>query len=146
MNPNESPEQPHEPTTTPDPGPQPVVAPTPAAGEPASPAPTAEPVTPIAPPAGGSKAMAITALVLAILSLIAAIIFFISIPLALIAIVLGIIVLAKRKPGKGLGIASVVISGIVLLMQPFLIAMTLVAYNAVQEKAQENLQQSQISE
>ena len=132
MNPNESPEQPHEATTTPDPAPQPIVASTPAAGEPASPAPATEPVTPIAPPAGGSKAMAITALVLAILSLIAAIIFFISIPLALIAIVLGIIVLAKRKPGKGLGIAGVVISGIVLLMQPFLIAMTLVAYNAVQ--------------
>ncbi len=130
--PVETPVTPVQSPVTPDaPAQQPVQAP----AQP-SPAPADQ-------PRSGSKALAIWALVLSIVSVITLVFFFIAGPLALAALVMGIIVLVKHKPGKGLGIAAIVVSAISLILIPFVIAITLVAYNGIQQKALETKQQSE---
>lgn len=106
-------------------------------------APTAAPITP---GQGGSKAMAIWSLALAILSFVVLLFFFIAGPLALAALVLGIIVLVKHKPGKGLGIAGIVVSTITLISIPFIIMLTLVAYTGISEKAKESQRNAEMRE
>lgn len=105
--------------------------------------PTAAPITP---GQGGSKAMAIWSLALAILSFVVLLFFFIAGPLALAALVLGIIVLVKHKPGKGLGIAGIVVSTITLISIPFIIMLTLVAYTGISEKAKESQRNAEMRE
>ena len=114
------------------------------AGTPAVATPVAPSFQSVQPVAGeGSKALAIWSLALSIMALLTLLLFFISGPLAITALVLGIIALAKRKPGKGLSIAGVVISGITLVLLPFALAIALVAYGGVSEKARQNLESGQ---
>ena len=87
--------------------------------------------------------MAVWSLVLAIIAFFTGLLIFISGPLALIALILGIIVLVKKRAGKGLAIAGVVISGFLLVTLPFTLAIMLTAYNGVQEKAQQNAQEAE---
>lgn len=103
------------------------------------PTPTTQPVTA---PSAGSKALAIWALVLAILGILTALLVFISIPLAIAALVLAIMVLLKHRAGKGMAIAGLVIAGLTLLLSPLFITLSIVAYNGVSEKANQQYQES----
>lgn len=141
MNPNETPEQPAQPVNE-----QPQTPPADMPAQSAAPVATENLDSPIAastPVTQGSKAMAVWSLVLAIIGFLTGLLFFISAPLAIIALILGIIVLAKKRSGKGLAIASVIVAGITLLMLPFTMAIVFTAYNGVQEKAQQNVQEAQ---
>lgn len=155
MNPNETPEQPtpatnEQPQSSPAETPAPTTDPAPATPEQPStpdttPAPTSAPAaTPFqpAPASQGSKAMAIWSLVLAIIAFLTGLLFFISGPLAIVALILGIVVLAKKRAGKGLAIAGIIISGFTLLTLPFTMAITFTAYNGIQEKAQQSAQEA----
>ena len=97
--------------------------------------------TPVAAPGTAqhpSKALAIWALVLSILSILTSIVFFVAFPLAVAALIMGIIALVKKKPGKGMSIASIVMGGLALLIFiPMFFAILLVAYNGVLERANE---------
>lgn len=148
MNPdNQTPQQP------PVQEPQTPVTPAPSVAEPAAQpiaqpvaGPVASPVNPVAPEQGGSKALAIWSLTLAIISFVVLLFFFIAGPLAIAALILGIIVLVKRKPGKGLGIAGIAISSLTLISIPFMILITLAAFNGVSDKAKEVQREAEMRE
>ena len=114
------------------PQPQPVGS-TPAQPQPA----TLAPAAPIRP----SMGLAITAFVLSILGFLTSWIG-IGILLALVALVLAIVSLSKRLGGKGLSIAAIVISGLALVSGFILLAITIVAYNGIQARAEASANQS----
>lgn len=108
------------------PAPRPFVAPGPVA-EPAqerptpavswSPGPAPGDRQPPAGVPGGSSAIAVTALVLSLL-------FFVPVVAAGAAIVLGIVVLALRRPGRGMAISAIVVGSLVLLAQFIVLAVS----------------------
>ena len=100
--------------------------PEPVASHPQAPS-LVEPVS----PTDGSKGLAITSLILSIAALLLGVLWPIAILLAIASLVTGIIVLAKKTPGKGLGLAGVIIGGIALLLSPLWIAASLEAYKAI---------------
>jgi len=97
-----------------------------------------------APVQPGSKALGVWALVLAILAILTSAIAPFAVPLAIIAIILAIISLAKRRPAKGMSIASIIIAGITMIVSPIVTMIFLSAFSGVAEKAQE-VQSSQKS-
>jgi hypothetical protein len=101
--------------------------------------PPIQPVTPITPVVGpqGSQALSTWSLILGISSVVLAIIFFIAIPAAIVAVILGIIVLVKHRPGKGKALAGIITGGAMLLIIPFIAAITIVAFNGVSQRANE---------
>lgn len=97
--------------------------------------------------ANQKKGLAITALVLAILSVVFGIAWFIAAPLALVAIILAIVSLAKKRGGKGLSIAGLVIGSISLfILVPIWLTVSLVALEGLQDKANNLQTQSELSE
>lgn len=115
----------------PTPSPTPETTPTPVAV--AHPAPTVAPST-----ATGSKALAITALVLAIVSVVIGLAWFIAAPLAIVAIILSIVALAKHANGKGQSIAALIVSGISLIFfVPFWALFSLGLLIGIQQAAEE---------
>ena len=93
--------------------------------QPEQPVPPVQPVQPvqpvIEPAAGGSKGMAITAMILGIASLVFMCFWFISLPLAVAGLILGIIAVNKRsggmaKAGMIMSIVGLVISIIMLIL------------------------------
>lgn len=69
-----------------------------------------------------SKALAVVGLVLSILAFICCLCYCLSIPFGIAAIIIAIIVLVKKKPGKGMGIASIILSALALLTSIGIIA------------------------
>lgn len=107
------------------------------------PVPTPQPViVPTNPIASGSKTMAIVALILSIVGFLTGLLY-IGFALALAGIILGIVGLVKHKPGKGLNIASIIISGLCLLSLPIVLGITLASYNGITNRAKQVQQQSQ---
>lgn len=90
----------------------------------------------------GSQTLSIWSLILGVVALALALVFFISIPAAIAAIVLGIIVLTKHHPGKGKAMIGVITGGVAFLAIPILIAFTVIAFNAVNDRAHETQQAS----
>ena len=89
-------------------------------------------------PTTGSKALAITALVLAIVSVVIGLIWFVAAPLAIVAIILAIVALVKHANGKGRSIAALVIGGVSLIfLVPFWALISLVALSGIQQAAEE---------
>lgn len=120
------------------PAPHPVEVPAPpvppAAPAPVTPPPVGAPVVQPKPSAG----LAISALVLAIVSVIIGILWFVAAPLAIAAIIMGIIVLAKKMAGKGMGVAAVITGGVSLvLFIPFWIMISLIITSGLQQASQE---------
>jgi len=96
------------------------------------------------PPKQLKSALAIWSLSLGIAGLVMGVIVFISLPLALIGLILGIIALKKRVARKKTAIWGVSLSGFTLLVVvPIMAIVTLVAYNGVTERANQNLVQAQ---
>ena len=87
-------------------------------------------------PANTSKGLAVTSLILSIVGFLTGWLG-IGVIFAIIAIVLGIISLVKKRGGKGMSIAGIIISSLTLISAPFVIAISLVAYNGIQERAKE---------
>ena len=125
------------------PQPTSIVPPAPAQ----APTPNPVPSAPV-PPAEAPKGMAITALVLAIVGFVIGLIPFIgaflSFPLLVAGIILGIIVVAKHKPGRKFGIASIITGGVGIVVSSilFLAFITLVSYNGITERANEARQEA----
>lgn len=112
-------------------------------------APVAEPspaVSQAPQPVTGSKALAIWALVIAIIATVIGIFWFVAIPLALVGLILAIVVLVKKKAGKRIGIAALIVASLALLAAPLWILMSLAIYNGVTERANELVQQTQQAE
>ncbi len=65
-----------------------------------------------------SKKMSIWAFVLSIVAFVTGLLLFISIPLAIVSLILAIMALVKHRPGKGLSIAAVIVSGLAILLIP----------------------------
>tara|TARA_B100000678_G_scaffold83187_1_gene69134 strand:+ start:241 stop:801 length:561 start_codon:yes stop_codon:yes gene_type:complete len=94
-------------------------------------------------PQQGSRAMAGWALGLAIASVVTSLLVIIATPIALTGVILAIVALSTRRPGKGLSIAALIIGGISLvIIIPFMFLASLVAYNGIQERANESYQES----
>lgn len=96
--------------------------------------------TPVATPyTNSSKGIAITGFVLSIVAFVVSFFWFIAAPFAIAAIVLTIIALSKRKAGKGLSIAGLIIAGFTLVVAvPFWILVSYSAYyNDIQKAANE---------
>ena len=158
MNPDQnqpSPEQPVQPASEPEQPAQPEVKPSPAEpvnpSNPAStPVPPVAPVAPVqqpqqfgqpqpmmqpvAPVAHKSSALAITSLVLGIIGFFTAFIG-VGILLGLIAIILGVVSLAKHAGGKGMAIAGLILGALTFVAGGILLAITMTAYNGIQERA-----------
>lgn len=119
----EQPVQPVQPVVT-----APAAATTPAA----APAAVTQPV---------KKGLAIAALILAIVSVVLSLFWFIAAPLAIAAIIMAIVSLVKKRGGKGMSIAGLIVGGVALLIFiPIGIAITLQAYKGITEKAQNQAQ------
>lgn len=104
--------------------------------------PSAVPYTPAAsvPIQGQSQGLGIASLVLSIASLLLALIWPIALPLAIAAIVCGVLSI-KKLNGKGMGIAGLVLGILSLLIAGLFVAITLIAYNGIQERARETSKQ-----
>lgn len=88
------------------------------------------------PVASSKKGLAITALVLSIIGAVIGVAWFVAAPLAIIAIILAIVSLVKRRGGKGMSIASLIVGGVALfIFVPFWAFLTLVAYGGIQDEA-----------
>lgn len=87
--------------------------------------------------------MAGWALGLAIASVVTSLFVIIAAPIALTGVILAIVALSTRRPGKGLSIAALIVGGISLvIIIPFMFLVSLVAYNGIQERANETYQES----
>lgn len=75
-----------------------------------------------------SKTMAIIALVLSIIAFLG-ICFCIGLPFGIAALIISIIVLAKKKNGKGMAIAATIISSIAVLISAIMVAVIVPMYN-----------------
>lgn len=92
--------------------------------------------TPIPSQERKKSSLPIWALVLSIIGLVTAAIVFVSIPLTIVALILGIIALKKQAGSKGMSIAGLVISAVTLIfIVPFMLLVTLVAFNGITERA-----------
>lgn len=120
--------QPQQPQPTPPPAPSPLQTPPPA---------------PEAPK--GGKGLAITGFVLGIVSLVFSFFVFLSVPLAIAALIMTIIALAKKRPGKGLSIAGLAISGTTLILMIPLTLITIVSYNGITARANTSSAESSAS-
>lgn len=86
----------------------------------------------------GSIALAVVGLILSILALIGGICYCVAIPFGIAGIIISIIVLAKKKKGKGMGIAGVIMSALAILIS----VGTIIAFKPMAEdftKFSENL-------
>jgi hypothetical protein len=81
--------------------------------------------------------LALWSLILGIAALVLALIVFISVPAAIIAIIFGILTLVKHRPGKGLALAGIITGGAALIFIPIVVALAVVSYNGISEKANE---------
>ena len=141
---NPVPSQPEQPTPAEQPA-QPVQPEQPVQqAQPLQPAQPVQPVMAAAPVAVAQpvkKGLAIAALILAIASVVLSLFWFIATPLAIAAIIMAIVSLVKKRGGKGLSIASLVVGGVALLIFiPIGLAMSLQAYNALTQKAESQAQ------
>ena len=76
-------------------------------------------------------------MILGITSIVLAVLYFISVPAAFVAITLGIITLVKRHPGKGKGIAGIVMGGLALfIFIPVSVFLALFVLNNIAEKVE----------
>lgn len=101
---------------------------------PAQQAPNATPVS--AQPGSPGSGLAITSMVLGILALLTGFIF-IGTLLGIVAIVLGGISLGKRLGGKSMAITGIITGAIGVLIGGLFIAITLIAYSGIQDRARE---------
>lgn len=85
-----------------------------------------------------SKGLSIAALVLAIIAFVTGFLAPLAVPLAIVSLILAIVSLAKHRGGKGLSIAALIISGLVVIVSPLLFIITLVAYNGISTRANDN--------
>lgn len=103
---------------------------------------TASPVGPqVATPKGPEK-LALWSMILGIVSVVLIILIPISIIAAIVAIVLGAIVLSKHHSGKGKALTGIITGGFALVAIVPLIAITVVAFNSVNERANESAQKA----
>lgn len=99
------------------------------------PAPSAPPVA-TQPQPSGSKGLAITALILGIVAIVFAfipVVNFFSYAPAAVAIILGIIVLAKKKPGKGMGLTGLILGGASIVIAIIVTIVSVVALSSLSE-------------
>lgn len=118
--------------------PTPETTPTPQVTEPVvavTPAVVTTPVQPT-PQAPAKKGLAIASLILAIASVVLSLLWPLAIILALTALTLGIIALVKRRGGKGLSLAGVIIGGVSLVfIIPIAMLISLAALAGITERA-----------
>jgi len=81
----------------------------------------------------GSKAMAITSMVLGIVAVITCICYCSAIPLAIVSIILAIIVLVTKKNGKPFAITGIITSGVAIIVS----VITIVLYRPMIQGMQE---------
>lgn len=125
-------DQPAEPASTPTPSENPL----PPAPQPATVEPVLAPVAPSQTQPASSKGMAIAALVIGIIAFCTGFIG-IGILLGVVAIILGAISLVKHQPGKAMAISGIVLGVIAILVGGLLFLITMVAYNGIQERAEQ---------
>lgn len=128
MPPNQTPPQPQN---------QPAPPPPPEYGYP--PAPPQYPAQP------ESTGLAIASMVLGIVGILTAWIL-IGLPLALVGLVLGIVSIAKKKGGRGMAIAGIITSALALLFGVAMVAISIIAYQGIGQRAETTQNQSTASQ
>lgn len=129
---------PNIPDTPPQAAPQqpPAPATPPQAPPPLPPQAAPAPPAPGAPAPAGSKGMAVTALVLGIVAIVGAfipVLNFFSFAPAAAAIILGIIVMVKKKPGKGMGLTGLILGGVSIIVAIIVTVVSIAALSTLSE-------------